>query len=340
MLSFTLGVKAQPTFGSKPGADSGNVTGRQNSRTWTAHELDSLYKYLRVQFNIQATSVQFDTTGEGPWPHYTAEQLKPLVANGTITFRDSTIRFIDTLCFKWYARIGRRPGRALSIWFKDTCAAASSCVGYIGDVDRIFVNLCDSLRILGYGPQVFVTMANDSGGINSKKALYVKVDTISIPVVFQIYRTRGTPPSSMQDTGAYPTLGGFFTLSSTVGGSSYGFPMHYRTGIVQAVSWTMRNTNNTIIGGKWIRSHTSGMVVSSTKQLLVKWVTNPTSRSLANNKTKIGLYAADITDGGAPQINGNPTNIAWFEIEDDYGGTGYDATQLYVTVVVWLACTL
>lgn len=323
-LILTSAAVAQPTWGAKPGTgtDSGKVFEYQNAmRPWAPHELDSLYKALR----FKVKTVVPDTGGR-----YVPRDVITRIFDGSLaTVRDSVVEYYDTLCIKWYIIPPATKGGWPRIFAKDTCAGAV-CSPVVGDNDRIYNPWCDSLRLLTSGPQAkstWITETLPTGG--TKNAFVIKIDTIMVPIMFQIYASRGATTNMSDSTNKWMNVPVYnTTITGWPIGSGYSGKLKY-------VAWTQKYSSGTLSGGTWVAS--AGLVVATGKQVLARWVTNPSSRTGGNDKTKISLYTDDVTMGGDPANYGSPVNIASFEIDDNSYSSTLDTQTWHMTVVVWIA---
>jgi len=214
-----------------------------------------------------------------------------------------------------------------TIVWRDTCSGVV-CTPMIGDADRIYNNLCDSIRIIGKGPHIGQPYWQVDPLSGLVKDLVIPVDTIPVPLAFQIYTSRGTH-GAQQDTVAATPMTKMFSYSLYFA-NGYGYPLWYATTYVRGFSWTSRETGGSLTGGRVALPLPTA--ITAGKQLYVKWVTNPASRNSGNNKTKISLWTADITAGSATNTL---TNIGIIEIDDD-GHTSSDPNQILVNLTVWV----
>lgn len=307
--------------------DSIRTSSRERNTTPTRRTdrtIDSLTKPVRI---MVANKVGCDTGGYVPWPHWSREQIGQLVQDGFIIVRDSVIELLDTLCFKWYVRVAKSPTDRPRIWLQDTCRDEESCIPLIGDTDREYHNACDSIRITSYDPWTR-TYYHEDPYTGLRKDLVIEVDTMWVPIVFQIYTNRDSTVSTYPDSSIKWLHPNYYmsTLTAFPLGASYS---------VGYVAWnTLRGTTST--GGEVNYIDDRATVVLPDKCMMVRWITNPATRSGGNNKTKLSLYTAPIIEGGAPQLNSplQITHLRIFEIDDNT--LGNNTGQVLLTVTVWL----
>jgi hypothetical protein len=241
---------------------------------------------------------------------------------------DSSRLYKGEGCLKVELRPRANVTQVDTIVWRDTCASVGGCVPLIGDYDRIYRDLCDSIRIVTEGPHLDQTYWREDPLSGLVKDLVIRIDTILSPYTFQIYTGRGNgSPVSQEDTTVTNPMAKMFKFTSYIG-NGHGYPLLKQT-FIRGFSWVSRQTAGSLTGGSVMLPLPQG--IPAGKQLYVKWVTNPATRDISNNKTKISLWTSDLGNGSATNTL---TNIAIVEIEDAAHSTA-DPNQILINLTVW-----
>jgi len=292
----------------------------------TDRTIDSLTKPVRIMVK---NKVGCDTSGYVPWPHWNREQIGPLVQNGFIIVRDSVIELVDTLCFKWYVRVAKSPTDRPRIWLEDTCTGSTACEPAIADEDKVFNSLCDSVLVVGRQSWVNVFWRQDPFYPSSNySTLSVEVDTMWIPIVFQIYTAQdntGTPFSPQDSTNKWLSPITYFHTGRV-------YPLGARA-LIKRIAWVSNLSSTPLYGNTDLLSDT--IEVSNDQGILIRWITNDSTRMSNADPTKISIYTQDIVNGGTAYL---PVWKRKFEIDDNQTHTTGAAkgASILLTVTLWL----
>jgi len=162
MLSF--GDARVPVHNRYPASDSDSAGSAETGTiptTKTDRHNDSVFKPIRERFKQQHWT---DSLNIYKAPHMRHEEMTGgFASGGYFNIRDSSFEWRDTLCIKMRA-VYRGPNNPWYLYAIDTCA---SCVSLLGDVDETWGNTCDSIRILGHGPQIRIALTSDTDRTNS-----------------------------------------------------------------------------------------------------------------------------------------------------------------------------